>query len=206
MVFDGLLQLAGDLPCFSARFLAAGENLAQVRLQLARWVSSGRIIKIYTLATPYRKIQPDSFHISNALKAPSYVSLQSALSWHGLIPEFVPAITAVTTARPQILPTPLGRFEYRHISSDLFWGFQRVELPARQEAFVADPEKAFLDLVYLTPGGERPEFLRELRLQNLGAIRREVLEQYAEKSGRPKLKRAVLNLQSILDEGEGVEL
>jgi hypothetical protein len=123
-----------------------------------------------------------------------------------LIPEFVPAITAVTTARPQILPTPLGRFEYRHISSDLFWGFQRVELPARQEAFVADPEKAFLDLVYLTPGGERPEFLRELRLQNLGAIRREVLEQYAEKSGRPKLKRAVLNLQSILDEGEGVEL
>jgi predicted transcriptional regulator of viral defense system len=210
MVFDGLLQLAGNLPCFSARFLAAGENLAQVRLQLARWVRSGRIIKLhkglYTLAAPYRKIQPDSFHISNALKAPSYVSLQSALSWHGLIPEFVPAVTAVTTTRPQILPTPLGRFEYRHISSDMFWGFQRVELPARQEAFVADPEKAILDLVYLTPGGERPEFLRELRLQNLGAIRREVLHQYAENSGRPKLKRAVANLQPILDEGEGVEL
>ena len=104
MVFDGLLQLVGDLPCFSARFLAAGENLAQVRLQLARWVHSGRIIKLhkgfYTLAAPYRKIQPDPFHISNALKSPSYVSLQSALSWHGLIPEFVPAVTAVTTARP----------------------------------------------------------------------------------------------------------
>lgn len=210
MVFNGLLQLVGDLPCFTARFLAAGENLAQVRLQLARWVSSGRIIKLhkgfYTLAAPYRKIQPDSFHISNALKSPSYVSLQSALSWHGLIPEFVPAVTAVTTARPQILPTPLGRFEYRHVSSDLFWGYQWVELSARQEAFVADPEKAILDLVYLTPGGERPEFLRELRLQNLGAIRRDMLNQYAEKSGRPKLKRAVLNLQSILDEGEGVEL
>ena len=71
---------------------------------------------------------------------------------------------------------------------------------------MADPEKAILDLVYLTPGGERPEFLRELRLQNLGVIRRDVLNQYAEKSGRPKLKRAVLNLQSILNEGEGVEL
>jgi hypothetical protein len=128
------------------------------------------------------------------------------MSWHGLIPEFVRAVIAVTTVRPQILQTPLGRFEYRHISSDLFWGFQRVQLAGRQEAFVADPEKAIMDLVYLMPGGERPEFLRELRLQNLGAIRRDVLQQYAEKSGRPKLKRAVANLQPILDEGEGVEL
>lgn len=210
MDFKELVQVVGDLPCFSARFLAAGENLANIRYQLARWVRSDRIIKLhkgfYTLAAPYRKIRPDPFAISKVLRSPAYVSLQSALSWHGLIPEYVPAVTAVTTARPQVISTTLGRFEYRHIMPDLFWGFQRVTLDDRQEAFVADPEKAILDLVYLTPGGERPEFLRELRLQNLGAIRRKVLQQYAEKSGRPKLKRAVLNLQTILDEGEGVEL
>lgn len=210
MKFKDLVQLAGDLPCFSARFLAAGEDLSNIRYQLARWVRSGRIIKLhkgfYTLGAPYRKIRPEPFAISNALKSPAYVSLQSALSWHGLIPEFVAAVTAVTTARPQIIPTPLGRFEYRHISSDMFWGFKRVVLADRQEAFVADPEKAILDLVYLTPGGDRPEFLRELRLQNLGAIRRDFFVQFAEKSARPKLKRAVVHLQTILDEGEGVEL
>ncbi|MBN2209980.1 MAG: type IV toxin-antitoxin system AbiEi family antitoxin domain-containing protein, partial [Sedimentisphaerales bacterium] len=62
MKYDELLQKVGNLACFSTRFLAAGENLAQVRLQLARWVKDGRLVKvrkgIYTLAEPYRKVRP----------------------------------------------------------------------------------------------------------------------------------------------------
>jgi predicted transcriptional regulator of viral defense system len=210
MEFKKLLQLTGDLSCFTTRFLAAGEDLAQIRLQLARWVKDGRVIKIhkglYTIAQPYRKITPAAFSIANALKSPSYISLQSALAWHGLIPEFVPAVTGVTTARPQTLSTPVGRFEFRHIQTDLFWGFQKIELPDKQDAFVATPEKALLDLVHLTAGGDRPEFLEELRLQNLDKLNKEVLRQYVEKSDSPKLKRAVSNIESILNQGEGVEL
>jgi len=58
MKFEDLLKKVGYLPCFSTRFLAAGESLSQVRLQLARWVKDGRLIKLhkgfYTLAEPYQ--------------------------------------------------------------------------------------------------------------------------------------------------------
>lgn len=210
MVFEDLIKLTADLPCFSTRFLAAGRNLCQVRLQLARWVKSGKIIKIgkglYTLAPIYRKVKPEPFCISANLKSHSYVSLQSALSWYGIIPEFVPAVTAVTTSRPQIIETPLGRFEYHYISKSFFWGYRQVQLSDNQTAFIAQPEKALLDLVYLTPGGEKMEFLEELRLQNLEKLDKNVLREFANKSQKPKLQRAAKNIESIIDEGEGIEL
>jgi predicted transcriptional regulator of viral defense system len=210
MKFEDMLKKAGDVPCFSTRFLAAGEILPQIRLQLARWVKDGRLIKLhkgfYTLAEPYRKIKPELFSIANLLKSPSYVSLQSALSRHGLIPEFVPVTTSITTTRPQVIETPLGRFEYRHVNKNLFCGYQMLEISDKQQAFVATAEKALLDLVYLTPGGEREEFLKELRLQNLDKLSKDILRQYAQKSDSPKLRRAVNNIETIINEGEGVEL
>ena len=210
MTFDDLLKQAADLPCFSTRFLAAGKNLAQVRLQLARWVKDGRLIRIhkglYTLAHHYRKVKAESFYIANVLKPHSYVSLQSALAWYGVIPEFVPVVTSVSTARPQSIGTPLGRFEYRHICKGYLWGYQQLKLTDKQAAFVARPEKALLDLVYLTPGGDKREFLEELRLQNLEAINKEVLKEFVKRTAKPKLRRALENIESIIREGEGVEL
>lgn len=210
MKFEDLLKKVGCVPCFSTRFLAAGENLPQIRLQLARWVKDGRLIKLhkgfYTLAEPYRKINPELFSIANSLKSSSYVSLQSALSWYGLIPEFVPATTSITTTRPQIIETPMSRFEYRHINKNFFWGYKMLMLSEKQQAFVATAEKALLDLVYLTPGGDKEEFLNELRLQSLDKLSKDVLQLYAVRSDSPKLKRAVNNIEIIIDEGEGVEL
>jgi len=210
MKFEELLKKAGELPCFSTRFLAAGENLSQVRLQLARWVKDGRLIKIhkglYTLAEPYRKLKPELFCVANSLKSPSYVSLQSALSRYGLIPEFVPVTTSITTTRPQLIETPLGRFEYRHVSKNLFWGYQMLELTENQRAFAASPEKALLDLVYLTSHGDTEDFLRELRLQNFSRLSKNVLREYSKKFGSPKIERAVMNIETIIDEGEGIEL
>jgi predicted transcriptional regulator of viral defense system len=210
MKFEDLLKKVSVVPCFSTRFLAAGENLPQIRLQLARWVKDGRLIKLhkgfYTLAEPYRKINPEFFSIANSLKSSSYVSLQSALSWYGLIPEFVPVTTSITTTRPQIIETPMGRFEYRHVNKKLFWGYKMLELSEKQQAFVATAEKALLDLVYLTPGGDKEEFLNELRLQSLDKLSKDILWLYAVKSNSPKLKRAVINIMTIIDEGEGVEL
>ena len=210
MKFEELLKKAGELPCFSTRFLAAGENMPQIRLQLARWVKDGRLIKIhkglYTLAEPYRKLKPELFCVANSLKSPSYVSLQSALSRYGLIPEFVPVTTSITTTRPQLIETPLGRFEYRHVSKNLFWGYQMLELTENQRAFAASPEKALLDLVYLTSHGDTEDFLRELRLQNFSRLSKNVLREYSKKFGSPKIERAVMNIETIIDEGEGIEL
>ena len=210
MKFEDLLNKVAGLPCFTTRFLAAGGNLAQIRLQLSRWVKGGRLIKLhkglYTLAEPYRMIKLEPFCIANSLKLASYVSLQSALAWYGLIPEFVPAITSATAGRPQTIATPSGRFEFRHIKKSLFWGYRRGELSGKQAAFVALPEKALLDLLYLTPGSDAQEYVRQLRLQNFEKIDTGVLEYFARKTGSPKVIRAAGHVLRIIGEGEGEEL
>ena len=210
MKFEDLIDNVAGLPCFTTRFLAAGGNLAQIRLQLSRWVQGGRLIRLhkglYSLAEPYRKIKPEPFSIANSLKFASYVSLQSALAWYGLIPEFVPVVTSVATGRGRLIETPMGRFDFRHINKSFFWGYQQIELTDGQKAFIARPEKALLDLVYLTPGGDNQEFIEELRLGNLEQIDKVVLREFTEKTRRPKLKRALQNIERIIDRGEGVVL
>ena len=210
MKYGGLLQKVSDLPTFTIRFLSAGENLAQIRLQINRWVKDGKIIRLhkglYTLAEPYRKVIPEPFLIANRLKQASYVSLHSALSWYGMIPEFVPVVASITTGRPQTIETPLGRFEFRHVSKKNFWGYKQVELKFGQTAFVACPEKALLDLIYFTPGSDTMDFIEELRLQNFEQINRAVLREFAERFQSPKLNRALSKIEVFLNEGEGVDL
>jgi hypothetical protein len=57
------------------------------------------------------------------MRKASYVSLQSALAYHGAIPEHVPMTTSVTTRRPERLQTPIGPFLYRHVKRSFFFGY-----------------------------------------------------------------------------------
>ncbi len=201
MNHKSLITKVGKIPCFTTGFLAAGESLAVIRLQLSRWCKAGKVIQIcrgvYVLAEPYRKCQAEPFYIANTIK-PSYVSLQSALAWWGLIPEYVPEITSVTTGRPGCYETPLGRFSYRHISANRFWGSQLVKSVEGFDMRVAYPEKALLDLIYLTPGGEDWDFLESLRLQNIEVLQLEKLVSLAERMGGPKMQKACDNLKLLL--------
>jgi predicted transcriptional regulator of viral defense system len=210
MRYEDLLKKTSDLPCFTARFLAAGEDLSRIRLQLDRWVKNKKVMRIhkglYTVSEPYRKTKPEPFYIANNLKPASYVSLQSALAWYGMIPEYVPEVTSVTTGRPQVIETPIGRFSFRHIKREFFWGYTQAELSPGQKGFVAQPEKALLDLVYLTPDGDKEEFIEELRLQSLEKIDKTVLREFVEKTKNNKLKKAVNYIETIIDRGEGIEL
>ena len=95
MKWNELLFLIGEEPVFSSGMLLAGRPSArQVRLQLSRWVKAGRLIQLrrglYVLAKPWRKVEPHPFLLANSLRRGTYVSLQSALAWHGTIPEYVP--------------------------------------------------------------------------------------------------------------------
>lgn len=211
MNFDELVGLVGDEAVFSSGLLLSGKaDERQVRLQLSRWVKAGRLIRfrrgLYALAAPWRKIEPHPFLIANRMRSGSYVSLQSALAWHGAIPEQVPVVTSVGPGRPETASTPLGVFQIQHLAESLRFGFSRVEVAPRQFAFVAAPEKALLDLVHLTPAGGSEEFLRELRLQNPAAFQRASLESLARRSGKPKLMRACTMIAALLDEEEGERL
>jgi predicted transcriptional regulator of viral defense system len=205
MNFDRLVEIAGDLHCFSSGFLIAGERIEQVRLQLSRWVHSGRIIRLskgwYTLAAPYRRVAVDMNVIACAVKIGSYVSLQSALSHHGMIPEYVPETTCVTVGRPHLVETPIGRIRYRHLKRGAFWGYEE-EQRERQSVFLAVPEKALLDLIYLTPGGAGRRFIAELRLQNLEKLDLDVLNRMTARFGNPRLAEVPSLLAKLRDEPE----
>jgi len=201
MDFEQLLEIVQDEPVFESSLLLAGKaDPALIRLQLSRWKRSRRIYQLrrglYTLAPPYQKVRPHPFVIANRLVRASYVSCQSALAFYGLIPENVPVTISVTTLRPGRRAMPLGYYEYRHIRRDLFSGYRLTELSGGQQAFIATPEKALLDLVYLRPAGDLPDFLQEMRLQNLAQLDRDELQRLADLFDKPKIARAV---QSITD-------
>jgi predicted transcriptional regulator of viral defense system len=207
MKWDELLHLIGAEPVFSSAVLLAGPvRPADIRQQLSRWVKAGRLVQLrrglYAVAFPYRKANPHPFLLSNRLKDASYVSLQSALAHHGLIPEAVPVVTAVTTGRPETVRTAFGSFLFRHIQPRLFRGYRQIELDRGQAAFVARPEKALLDLIHLTPGADDPAYLGELRLQHLDRLDWDLVPAMAQQSGKAKLQRAVRRLMLLRDQGK----
>ena len=195
MEFNNLLKIVGEEPVFETGLLLAGEvDPADVRRQLSRWTSSGRLYQLrrglYALAPPFQRIAPHPFVIANRMVRSSYVSCQSALAHYDLIPEYVPVTTSVTTLRPGRWETPLGVFEFRHLKIDLLSGYRLTDLGKGQKAFVASPEKALLDLIHLHPGADSPDYLRELRLQNLERLSLDELRRIASLSRSPKLQRA----------------
>lgn len=208
MEFNSLLKLIGDEPIFESSILLAGNvDPKLIRIQLSRWVKAGKIYQLrrglYSIAPPYQRQQPHPFLVANHLQKASYVSLQSALSFYGLIPEVVNITTSVSTGRPERLDTPLGTFEFRHLKTELLFGYRMTELGERG-ALIATPEKALLDLIYLQPGGDSPAYLKELRLQNTEKLDKDLLRRQSEKFNTPKLQNAVKGILQLMS-GESEE-
>ncbi len=202
MEFNTLLNLIGNDPVFESSLLLAGDiNPKIVRLQLSRWVNSGRIYQLrrglYVVAPPYQKVKPHPFLIANHLQRSSYVSMQSALANYDLIPETVNITVSVTTGRPERLETPLGIFEFRHVKPQLLFGYQLTDFGG-QSAFLATPEKAILDLIYFQPCGEKENYLEELRLQNLDLLDRDLLIKCAEKFDSHKMRTAAKVISHLI--------
>lgn len=212
MEFTELLQLVQDEPVFQTGLLLAGNVRATgVQKQLSRWTAAGRIYQlrrgVYALAPPFQRVKPHPFLVANNVLRGSYVSLQSALAYYGLIPDYAPVTTSVTTGRAAEWQTPLGIYTYRRIQSKWFRGYRFIEVSSGQKAFVALPEKALLDLVYLQPGGDTPTYLRELRLQNLETLDMAQLERLAVETDSSKLSRAVVHVRNLArEEAEAFEV
>ena len=212
MKFVDLLSTVADEPIFSTGLLLSGNvDPGDVRRQLSRWTRDGRLCRLrrglYTLAPPYVKVRPHPFSIANELAQPSYVSLQSALAFWGLIPEAVLTTTSITTGRPGEFSTPLGDHVYRHVQKTWFHGYRRVDIGHGQFGWLASPEKALLDLFYLEKASDSPNFLGELRLELDDGIDLVCLRNLADVCGQPKVRRAVGRLIEMKDqESEALEI
>ena len=90
--------------------------------------------------------------LANWIYGPSYISLQSALSFYGLIPERVNSMMSVTCKRDKNFSTPVGDFTYRYLSLKKYpLGVSRVLIDPFRHVFMASPEKALIDTLTLTP-------------------------------------------------------
>jgi hypothetical protein len=136
-------------PVFSRNDLAlSGHKILDYQLSL--WVKKGYLVRlkngIYAFSREKEKLRGED--IAFLLCQPSYLSLESALSWYGFIPEIVYAYTSVTARITRTFENAWGRFIYRHVKSELFWGY--VEMKTDHGPYLlAEPEKALLDYFYL---------------------------------------------------------
>lgn len=205
MRFQTVATQLAPLPLFESGLLYAYVNRPQqAQRQLSDWVRDGKVIQLrrglYTLAEPYQTVRPHAFLIANHLVQGSYISLQMALGYYGLIPEHVEVVTSVTTGRPNTFRTTYGQFSYRHIHASLFTGFRYQHVINNVFVYIATPEKALLDLIHLTPDGDNPAYLRSLRLQNLDQLDSVVLNQLVAQLDKPKLKRAAVVINMLVAE------
>lgn len=124
------------------------------KLMLLRAVERGEVIRlkpgVYCLAPEFRRESPHAFVIAGMLYGQSYVSLESALGYYGLIPEAVYQVVSVSSRRAQRFHTPLGDFVFERVPSNvLLYGVKSIEVQKNGWAYIAAPLRAIADLVYL---------------------------------------------------------
>jgi hypothetical protein len=142
---------------------------------LVNWQGKNYLLKIRNswYAFPGQSVEPEVlFFISNQIYQPSYISLETALSHYGFIPEGVFRMTAVSTLKTQQFQTPLGLFAYQNIKPSLNFGFRLMPF-GKYFYKLAAPEKAILDYFYLHPELVSDSDFEGLRL-NLIEVRRSV--------------------------------
>lgn len=103
---------------------------------------------VYLVGPPYGKGRAEPFELAQALYGPSYISFESALSYHGWIPEAVYVTTSACAKRSKMIQTSMGNFRYSHTPTAHF--FMNVQRQADDEGtfLVAEPWKAIADMLY----------------------------------------------------------
>lgn len=125
------------------------------KIRNAYYFLTGKKIDINTL-----------YFISNHIYTPSYISLETALSHYGFIPEGVFKITAISTLKTQSFTTPIGIFSYQNLKPNLYFGYQLASF-GDFNFKIADPEKTILDYLYLHPDLKTEDHFYEMRFNTL---------------------------------------
>jgi len=83
---------------------------------------------------------------------PSYVSLQSALFFHGMVSQIPTVVYIASLAQTRTVRTSLGTFSIHRLAPTFFGGYETVKTSGVR---LATPEKALLDTLYLAPARSR---------------------------------------------------
>jgi len=138
-------------PTILASILGTG-NKNSIYKTINRLFKNGVIRKIYKGKFVLEDSDVNDFEIANYIVNPSYISLESALSFYGILPQFPYSITSITVDRSK----NIDKYEYTTISKKLFWGYQK-----NKNFLIATPEKALADYLYLASKKLRTQDISE---------------------------------------------
>lgn len=142
-------------PIFRTRDAAACLNINRNHASklLSRLGAQGLLNELSQSVWAFPSIQ-EPFLLPEYLTAPhpSYISLQSALYYHGIIQQIPQVIYAVSLSRSKRFETPLGTFSVHHIDASFFYGFESI---GKFNIKMAVMEKALLDFLYLSANKTR---------------------------------------------------
>lgn len=123
------------------------------KLMVHRAISANEILRLkrglFILAPDYFKSKYHPYVVAAMLHAPSHISLETALSFHNLIPEAVYQVASVTTSRTCEFNTPLGLFSFQRVPVlNPRAGVEIIKLGENYWAYIATPLRAIADLIY----------------------------------------------------------
>ncbi|PIQ86090.1 MAG: hypothetical protein COV74_06175 [Candidatus Omnitrophica bacterium CG11_big_fil_rev_8_21_14_0_20_45_26] len=136
------------------------------RRRLNEWQAKGylkKVVKGFYVFSDIELTENVLFEIANRIYKPSYISLETALAYHGLIPEAVYGMTSISTRKTHWFKTPLGSFRYRTVRSKYFFGYDIIQKESRCFK-MASMEKALLDYLYLSPDFQAEKDFASLRI------------------------------------------
>lgn len=173
------------------------------RNNLGRWVNQGYLIRLrqgYYAFSEYRDKKDYVWYFANRIYKPSYISLHTALSFYGIIPEAVIQITSVTTLKTAAFRNGFGDYSYKTVKDKLMFGYSLMEMEGGRRIMFATPEKALIDLLYLYPFYNSERELSELRLDESymeTELNMEKLLEYASRISSRALLRRIDTLKSV---------
>lgn len=162
------LELKSELKDFTIFSLNEIRNIEPdfYRPRLNEWQDKGYIKKVvrgYYIFSDLQLSEETLFKIANRIYLPSYISLESALSYYHLIPESVYGITSISTRKTYHFLTSIGEFIYRTLKPPLFFGYDLIKFHEKYLK-MASMEKALLDYFYLHTDIETEQDFDSLRI------------------------------------------
>ena len=126
-------------------------DLSDKRGKIARMIHSGELVQLRRgLYATSRDVDPFCFAAS--IYGPSYISYETALSYHGVIPEAVYEISSATLNRPKEFETVFGRYRFHSVPEAVYHlGIER-ETRCGIPFLIASPTKALCDRIAREPG------------------------------------------------------
>ena len=154
-----------DLVCFNINQVYAWQPNFE-KNNLTRWTKQNLLVKLrnsWYSFPDYLKTPNIQYFVSNKIYTPSYVSLHSALAFYGIIPEAIVQTTAVSSLKKANFENNFGSFSYQQILPKLMFGNEQKTFLNKHSLFLATPEKAILDLLYLYPQYNSEQEIIEMR-------------------------------------------